>query len=88
MSWISLQKAVTAPHWLLGQTSGESSANLKMEPRLPAGTLRGLEQAGHGVESAADFDSMMGHAGAVVRHPEGFLEGAADPRSDGAVAAS
>jgi len=30
---------------------------------------------------------MMGHACAIVRHPDGTLEGASDPRSDGAVAA-
>ena len=30
---------------------------------------------------------MMGHAGALVHHPSGVIEGAADPRSDGGVAA-
>ena len=30
---------------------------------------------------------MMGHAGALVRHPHGVIEGAADPRSGGGVAA-
>jgi gamma-glutamyltranspeptidase/glutathione hydrolase len=29
----------------------------------------------------------MGHAGALVRHPDGALDGASDPRSDGAAAA-
>jgi gamma-glutamyltranspeptidase/glutathione hydrolase len=29
----------------------------------------------------------MGHAGALVRHPDGIIEGGADPRSDGSVAA-
>jgi gamma-glutamyltranspeptidase/glutathione hydrolase len=29
----------------------------------------------------------MGHAGAIVLHPNGVLEGATDPRSDGQVAA-
>jgi len=28
----------------------------------------------------------MGHAGALVRHSDGLIEGAADPRSDGLVA--
>jgi gamma-glutamyltranspeptidase/glutathione hydrolase len=32
------------------------------------------------------FSDTMGHAGALVRHPNGVIEGAADPRSDGAVA--
>jgi gamma-glutamyltranspeptidase/glutathione hydrolase len=46
-----------------------------------------LRSAGHDVETVAAFDEMMGHAGAVVRHPDGRLEGATDPRSDGGVAA-
>jgi gamma-glutamyltranspeptidase/glutathione hydrolase len=29
----------------------------------------------------------MGHAGAIVRQPDGLYLGAADPRSDGVVAA-
>jgi gamma-glutamyltranspeptidase/glutathione hydrolase len=28
----------------------------------------------------------MGHAGAIVRHPNGLFEGAFDPRSNGAAA--
>lgn len=28
----------------------------------------------------------MGHAGAIVWHPDGLMEGASDPRSDGVVA--
>jgi gamma-glutamyltranspeptidase/glutathione hydrolase len=34
----------------------------------------------------ADFDEGAGHAGLIVRHPDGRLEGAADPRSDGSAA--
>jgi gamma-glutamyltranspeptidase/glutathione hydrolase len=34
----------------------------------------------------APFTATMGHAGAVVRHADGLIEGATDPRSDGAVA--
>jgi len=33
----------------------------------------------------APFVQIMGHAGAMVRHPDGKLEGASDPRSDGSV---
>ena len=42
---------------------------------------------GHAVEITAPFTSLMGHAGAIVRHADGGLAGAADPRSDGAVCA-
>ena len=42
---------------------------------------------GHEVDVLLPFDETMGHAGALVRHPDGTLEGASDPRSDGGVAA-
>jgi gamma-glutamyltranspeptidase/glutathione hydrolase len=32
------------------------------------------------------FSDTMGHAGALVRYPNGVIEGAVDPRSDGVVA--
>ena len=46
-----------------------------------------LKRYGHEVEMLPDYDEAMGHAGAIVRHANGVLEGGADPRSDGAVAA-
>lgn len=82
-----LQAAVTAPRWLLGRTWGEPSVTLKLESRFDPALIADLRAAGHDVEILPDFTSTMGHAGAVVRHPDGTLEGAADPRSDGAVAA-
>ena len=35
---------------------------------------------------ALDFEETLGHAGALVRHPNGALEGGFDPRGDGCVA--
>ncbi|GAN70961.1 gamma-glutamyltranspeptidase [Acetobacter syzygii] len=84
---VPVQQAVTAPRWLLGRTWGSNSHSLKLESRFDAGVMARLEQAGHEVERVAPFTSMMGHAGAVVRHANGLFEGAADPRSDGCVAA-
>jgi len=46
-----------------------------------------LRAAGHEIEVVEPFSDLMGHAGAIVRHVSGVLEGAADPRSDGAVCA-
>ena len=82
-----LQEAVTAPRWLLGRTWGEESTTLKLEGRWPRELGEALAAAGHMVEWMDPFTSVMGHAGAIVRHPNGRLEGATDPRSDGAVAA-
>ncbi len=82
-----LQAAVTAPRWLLGRTWGATSTNLKLENRFDSGVIEALRRAGHDVEVVDPFTDMMGHAGAVVRQPSGVLEGAADPRGDGVVAA-
>jgi gamma-glutamyltranspeptidase/glutathione hydrolase len=82
-----LQAAVTAPRWLLGRTWGASSTNLKLESRFDPGLIQSLRKAGHDVEVVGPFSDIMGHAGGIVRHPSRALEGAADPRGDGTVAA-
>jgi oxamate amidohydrolase len=79
-----LQAAVTAPRWLLGKTWGENSITLKLESRIDSSVISALKAAGHDVELHPDFTSTMGHAGAIVLRPDGCLEGASDPRSDGA----
>jgi gamma-glutamyltranspeptidase/glutathione hydrolase len=84
----SLQQAVTAPRWLLGRTWGDETTSLKLESRFPEALVQELRNAGHVTEVFSEaFSDTMGHAGALVRHANGVIEGAADPRSDGAVAA-
>lgn len=83
-----LQQAVSAPRWLLGRTWGEASTSLKLESRFGPALVQALRAAGHAVEVLEEaFSDTMGHAGALVRHADGMLEGAVDPRSDGIVAA-
>lgn len=82
-----LQDAISAPRWLLGRTWGEQSTSLKLEDGFDEGLYALLAAAGHAVERVGPLTAMMGHAGAIVRHPDGRLEGASDPRSDGGVAA-
>ncbi len=82
-----LQAAITAPRWLLGRTWGALKTNLRIEGRFAPELVRALVEAGHDVEVIDAFDPVMGHAGALVRHPDGLIEGAADPRGDGVVAA-
>lgn len=82
-----LQQAVTAPRWLLGRTWGDDSTTLKLENRFDPALVRALQAAGHEVVVLEEaFSDTMGHAGALVRHPNGRIEGAVDPRSDGLVA--
>ena len=81
-----LQQAVSAPRWLLGRTWGQMSVGLKLENRFDPSVIDALRAAGHELEVVEAFSDLVGHAGAIVRHTNGVLAGAADPRSDGAVA--
>jgi gamma-glutamyltranspeptidase len=81
------QVAVNAPRWLLGRTWGDTSETLKLESRFEMGIAKALMALGHEVEILQAYDETVGHAGAIVRHANGALEGGADPRSDGGVAA-
>lgn len=81
-----LQQAITSPRWLLGRTWGTETTNLRIENRIDPSVISDLRKAGHDVEEVGAFDEVMGHAGALVVHPDGLIEGAADPRSDGQAA--
>ena len=84
---MSPQAAIAAPRWLLGRTWGNATDTLKLESRFPPAVVEELRRRGHEVEILADYDEAVGHAGAIIRSAAGVLEGGADPRSDGAVAA-
>ena len=79
-----LEETIAAPRWLLGRTWGEDSAKLRIENRFDPAVIGALRNAGHDIEIVGDFDEMMGHAGAIVRHTDGAIEAASDPRCDGA----
>ncbi len=82
----TFRKRSRARGWLLGRTWGAQSTTLKIEDGFDEALYAGLAAAGHDVERVGALTAMMGHAGAIVRHPDGALEGATDPRSDGGVA--
>lgn len=81
------QQAIERPRWLLGRTWGSSSETLKLESRFPEQTLARLRALGHEVESIGAWDESVGHAGMLIRHANGVLEGGFDPRSNGSVVA-
>lgn len=81
------QRAVSAPRWLLGKTWGAGSLTLKVENRTDPTTHSALVAAGHEVEVTGPYEDFMGHAGALLRSPDGVIAGATDPRSDGSVSA-
>jgi gamma-glutamyltranspeptidase/glutathione hydrolase len=82
-----LDRAIDAPRWLLGRTWGSTHTNLRLESRFDGNLIDRLLSAGHDVHVLDDaYSDLMGHAGAVVLHPDGTLEGAHDPRADGGAA--
>ena len=83
---MGLQEAVCAPRWLLGRTWGQTSDSLKLENRFSEETAQALRAMGHEVEWLPGLSEATGHAGAIVRHANGMLEGAFDPRSNGSAA--
>ncbi len=82
-----LQAALTAPRFVYGRgADGLPGTDLKLEARFSPELVDELARLGHSVESVAPFDSLMGHAGALIRRADGLIEGAADPRADGIAA--
>jgi oxamate amidohydrolase len=79
-----LADAIDRPRWLLGRTWGSARTNLRLESRFDGNLVERLRAAGHDIEMLPDgYSDTMGHAGAVVLHSSGTLEGAHDPRADG-----
>ncbi|MCC3372661.1 gamma-glutamyltransferase [Cohnella sp. REN36] len=78
------QRAVSEPRWLWGRTWGEPTRELKLESRIDPAVAAALAAAGHQVRVVGAFSGVMGHAHAIKIDEAGFLQGGADPRSDGA----
>jgi gamma-glutamyltranspeptidase/glutathione hydrolase len=82
---MELGDAVAAPRWRAGRTWGEGTNEVVMENRFDPDLVSALERAGHNVLVLGEgYADSMGHAGAIVREPNGRVRGAADPRADGA----
>jgi gamma-glutamyltranspeptidase/glutathione hydrolase len=82
-----LAQAIDRPRWLLGRTWGQPQTALRLESRFDGNLIDALVSAGHEVDVLSEpYSDTMGHAGAVVLHPDGSLEGAHDPRADGGAA--
>jgi len=79
----SLATAIANDRWLLGRTWGESSTDLKLEPGLGLRIADGLRARGHEVNVLHKVSETMGHAGGICLLPNGEIECANDPRSDG-----
>jgi len=82
-----LLDALDRPRWVLGRTWGAARTALRLESRFDGNLVDRLAAAGHDIDVLAEpYSDIMGHAGAVVLHPDGSCEGAHDPRADGGAA--
>ncbi|XP_039749573.1 oxamate amidohydrolase proenzyme-like [Pararge aegeria] len=82
----TLQKSISEPRWVYGPTSaGNHSDFLQLESRFSSEVIEYLKERGHKVIILPPFSEEVGQAGALVRYPDGMLEGAYDPRSNGNV---
>jgi oxamate amidohydrolase len=82
-----LPEAIDRPRWVLGRTWGAPRTALRMESRFDEKLIEALAAAGHDLDLLPDpYSDVMGHAGAVVLHPNGTCEGVHDPRADGGAA--
>ncbi|MDL2408850.1 gamma-glutamyltransferase [Rhizobium calliandrae] len=80
-----VQQAIEAPRWLMGRTWGTKSRNMSLEGRISDEVVRELKQRGQPVQMVTDWNDNMGHAHAIrIDRQQGFYEGGADPRGDGA----
>ncbi|UPG72075.1 gamma-glutamyltransferase [Roseomonas gilardii subsp. gilardii] len=80
-----VQQAIEAPRWLMGRTWGTQSRHLSLEGRISDEVARELKRRGQPVQMVTDWNDNMGHASAIrVDREQGFFEGGADPRGDGA----
>jgi len=77
---MGIQEAIEAPRFF------PADREILFEPRLPEGTVTGLEKMGYTVTPRAAFDLFFGGAqGVVVDWATKRKAGGADPRRDGAV---
>jgi oxamate amidohydrolase len=79
-----LDVALDRPRWVLGRTWGSAVTTLRVENGIDGNVIDRLLGAGHDVDVLPERHSdVMGHAGAVIIHQDGTLEGGHDPRADG-----
>lgn len=80
-----VQQAIEAPRWLMGRTWGTRTRTLTLEGRIPDEVVRELKRRGQPIQMVPDWNDNLGHAQAIrVDRDQGFYEGGADPRGDGA----
>jgi oxamate amidohydrolase len=82
-----LAAALRRPRWVVGSKDIDCALpTVAIEADAPAGWDSSLRIAGYDLQRISALNELVGHAQAVRVRADGTLEGASDPRSDGAAA--
>jgi oxamate amidohydrolase len=77
-------EALDAPRFTFGKAWNATRATVKMENRVDPSLVSALGRLGHEVEiNANPYADSFGHAGMLVKHPDGHVLADHDPRADG-----
>jgi gamma-glutamyltranspeptidase/glutathione hydrolase len=80
-----VEATIDAPRFLLNRAPEDEIATLKMEDRFDPSVLSALRRAGHEIKiDDSTHSDRFSHGGLLVRWPKGRIDGAHDPRGDGA----
>lgn len=80
----NIAAALDAPRFRYDKSWGAARTTLKLESRFDPSLVSKLEAAGHEIELFnVPYADAFGHAGGLLRHANGRIEAAHDPRSDG-----
>jgi gamma-glutamyltranspeptidase / glutathione hydrolase len=74
-----VQRAIAAPRWVVSPADWSVAAESRFDPA----TFDVLRRRGHRLSLTSEFDSLMGHAHAILVSRDGYAP-ATDPRAEGA----
>ncbi len=81
---MSPSEALDAPRFTFGKAWNANRATVKVENRMDPTLIRELGKLGHAVEVNPNaYADSFGHAGMLVKHPDGHVLADHDPRADG-----
>jgi oxamate amidohydrolase len=75
--------ALAGPRFLLGRTFSDATDNLKLEKNAGEAVFADLAARGHLLSPIDSLSPLAGQAGVIIRHKDGTLDAAHDPRGDG-----
>jgi oxamate amidohydrolase len=77
-------ETLDAPRLTFGKAWNAKRATVKVENRMDSSLVSALEKLGHEVEVNPNaYADSFGHAGMLVKHPDGHVLADHDPRADG-----